>query len=395
MKTKAALLLFLTIFLFADTSHDIANNTKTLESKNKLEKTLTRELNDISKTLQKEEGSLKNTDSEIQKLGSEIEKQQIVVNAIKGELGALAKSNKELLKDQKEIEQQLIDTIVKDFSYFLVIDSGYLESYDGVIANEAFKYLSEATNKELSEYTKRYEKSTEKIKISSGRLQTIQKSINELAVKKKNLEGLKVSKTKLIASVKKEQDEYAARIQTIQKEKQELKKTLESLKILQQEDNVRSASITIPDNFESARRLGSSYQASKVKKYTGSKTISPLTKYTVQQKFGDYIDPIYDIKIFNESVVLRSATANVDVKNILDGKIVFAKETSLLKNVVIIENSNGIHTIYAHLSRIAPTIQVGNKIKKGYVIGKVERDLTLEVTQQNYHINPLELIAAQ
>jgi murein DD-endopeptidase MepM/ murein hydrolase activator NlpD len=209
------------------------------------------------------------------------------------------------------------------------------------------------------------------------------------------LEGLKVSKTKLIASVKKEQDEYAARIQTIQKEKQELKKTLESLKILQQEDNVRSASITIPDNFESARRLGSSYQASKVKKYTGAKTISPLTKYTVQQKFGDYIDPIYDIKIFNESVVLRSATANVDVKNILDGKIVFAKETSLLKNVVIIENSNGIHTIYAHLSRIAPTIQVGNKIKKGYVIGKVERDLTLEVTQQNYHINPLELIAAQ
>jgi len=52
-----------------------------------------------------------------------------------------------------------------------------------------------------------------------------------------------------------------------------------------------------------------------------------------------------------------------------------------------------IHTIYAHLSKIAPTIQVGQKIKKGYVIGRVDNDLTFEVTQKNFHIDPLELIA--
>ena len=67
----------------------------------------------------------------------------------------------------------------------------------------------------------------------------------------------------------------------------------------------------------------------------------------------------------------------------------------MLQKVVIVENKDGIHTIYAHLSKIAPTIKVGARLKKGYVIGRVEQDLTFEVTQKNYHINPMELIASK
>ena len=117
--------------------------------------------------------------------------------------------------------------------------------------------------------------------------------------------------------------------------------------------------------------------------------------FTVKRKFGDYVDPIYKIKIFNESVVLASSTPDATVKSVLSGKVIFAKDTASLEKVVIIENSDEIHTIYAHLSKIAPTIQVGQKIKKGYVIGRVDDDLTFEVTQKNFHIDPLELIGAK
>ena len=140
------------------------------------------------------------------------------------------------------------------------------------------------------------------------------------------------------------------------------------------------------------RQIGSSYQRSKVKRYRGKKTIAPLASFVVKRKFGNYIDPIYQIKIFNESVVLSSKINNGKVRNILNGKVVFAKDTAVLDKVIIIENSNGIHTIFAHLSKIAPTVRVGKKIRKGYIIGRVHNDLTLEVTQKNYHINPLELI---
>ncbi len=91
--------------------------------------------------------------------------------------------------------------------------------------------------------------------------------------------------------------------------------------------------------------------------------------------------------------MLRSNEPDAKVKSVLAGTVVFAKDTPILDKVVIVENSDGIHTIYAHLDKIAPTIKVGSKIKKGYVIGRVKQDLTFEVTQKNYHINPLDLIS--
>ena len=94
-------------------------------------------------------------------------------------------------------------------------------------------------------------------------------------------------------------------------------------------------------------------------------------------------------------MVLASSTPDATVKSVLSGKVIFAKDTASLEKVVIIENSDEIHTIYAHLSKIAPTIQVGLKIKKGFVIGRVVDGLTFEVTQKNFHIDPLELIGAK
>ena len=81
------------------------------------------------------------------------------------------------------------------------------------------------------------------------------------------------------------------------------------------------------------------------------------------------------------------------MKSVLDGRVVFAKNTIMLQKVVIVEHDNGIHTIYAHLDKIAPNIKVGKKVKKGAVVGRIKDDLTFEVTQKNFHINPLELIS--
>ena len=92
-------------------------------------------------------------------------------------------------------------------------------------------------------------------------------------------------------------------------------------------------------------------------------------------------------------MVLKSKNKDAVVKSVLAGKVVFAKETNLLQRVVIVEHSNSLHTIYAHLDRISPTIKVGKNVRKGEVLGRVENELTFEVTQEKFHINPLELIS--
>jgi murein DD-endopeptidase MepM/ murein hydrolase activator NlpD len=110
------------------------------------------------------------------------------------------------------------------------------------------------------------------------------------------------------------------------------------------------------------------------------------------KKFGTYVDPIYKIKIFNESITLKSPTVNSKVQNILNGKVVFAGKSSMLGKVVVVSHSRKIHTVYAGLSKIAPTIHVGAKIQKGYVVGKVSEKLIFQATKDSKHINPLKLI---
>ena len=143
---------------------------------------------------------------------------------------------------------------------------------------------------------------------------------------------------------------------------------------------------------QKVRNINSSYKKEAVYSYRGGKTISPITGAKVIKKFGTYVDPIYKIKIFNESVTLQAPSTPAKVKNVLNGKVVFAGKSSMLGKVVVVAHSGKMHTVYAGLSKIAPTVHVGRKIKKGYVIGKVQRKLVFQATKNSKHINPLKLI---
>jgi murein DD-endopeptidase MepM/ murein hydrolase activator NlpD len=48
--------------------------------------------------------------------------------------------------------------------------------------------------------------------------------------------------------------------------------------------------------------------------------------------------------------------------------------------------------MYAHLDSFSPSIKIGKKIKKGTVIGRVSNKLYFEVMENNYRINPLDVI---
>jgi len=148
----------------------------------------------------------------------------------------------------------------------------------------------------------------------------------------------------------------------------------------------------IAKESQKVRNINSSYKKEAVYRYRGGKTISPISGARVIKKFGTYIDPIYKIKIFNESITLKAPSTSAKVKNVLNGKVVFAGKSSMLGKVVVVAHSGKMHTVYAGLSKIAPTVRVGRKIKKGYVIGKVHSKLVFQATKNSKHINPLKLI---
>lgn len=376
----------------------IKQQQQSLSSTQKKEQNLNQKLEDIANLISKEEKTLKTTKENISILKEQIQTLESKENLSTEALESLSKKNTDLENSQKDMERKLIRIIAEEFALDLVKDKAYQDSIESIMVDEILDKVGSVIKDNFIKLAKEYSQTGELIDIYKGQINQIATSIKTHKQKQLQLNSLQKKQEKTIKTLEKSKKSYIKRLDNIHKEQDALKKTLANLKILelkeiekQKKKEQKQEDKKAPKD-ESVRKIGSSYQKSKVKKYKGAKTIAPLDDYVVKQKFGNYTDPIYNIKIFNESVVLKSNKQNAKVKNVLDGKIVFAKEAPMLNNVVIVENSNGIHTIYAHLDKIAPTIKVGKKIKKGYVIGRVKQDLTFEVTQKNYHIDPLEII---
>jgi len=397
------LVLHVTILSAADVEQKILTNQKNLKSKSKVERNINKKLNDIAEDIQKEEKNLSYIESQIEDLGKNIARNENIVKDKEINLKDLTSQNLALMDKKQDLEERIIKVIAEDFSFYLISDKDYLDSSDSILIDETVDKIGVIIQKEFKKLSHDYERINEKIEVQNVQIKKLKDSIEDLRNKKIKFSSLKKSKEVSIKKLANQKTQYKKRLRRVSRERKELRATLKKLKIIKEkedekEERERLAAIQKANKDSNingkltVRQIGSSYQNSRVKRYKGKKTIAPLDNFIVKRKFGSYVDPIYKIKIFNESVILTSKINNAKVKNVLNGKVIYAKDTAVLDKVVIVENSYGIHTIYAHLSKIAPTIEVGKKIKKGYIIGRVEDDLSFEVTQKSYHINPLELI---
>lgn len=399
-----SIFIFILLFSFsysqADISKKIKEQSNYLNSKGRMEKRITRKLKDLAYEIIKQTKNLKLLKKKIDILNANVKANEVNIEIKYKMLNSLLDNNKKLSKKKNSLEKKIIDIVAKDFSYYLISDKNFIETKDSILVDEVLEKMNIILKKEFIKLSQNYEKVNSAISIRKKEIKNIKKEIDASQAQKKRLLSLKKQRESAINKLNREKRDYRARLERIRSEKISIRKTLEKLKILKKEENIvvknktkyRKSKENNNNGKFGVRQIGSSYQSSKVKRYRGRKTIAPLSSFVVKRKFGNYIDPIYHIKIFNDSVVLTSKIKNGKVRNILNGKVVFAKDTAVLDKVIIIENSNGIHTIYAHLSKIAPTVKVGKRIRKGYVIGRINNDLTFEVTQKNYHIDPLQLI---
>jgi murein DD-endopeptidase MepM/ murein hydrolase activator NlpD len=362
--------------------------------------------------LQQKQIVLKQT-KELNQLQEELHSKELDYNKSKDELLELKTSSKELTDEQSKIEQELVFAIARNASLMLVLDHKDPVNEHSLITQEALYALDKQIRKEIQSLNSNYANTTKQIASLEKRINELHSIIAMIDAKKQELLILKRSNSKHLSTLKKEQQRYMISLKELKNEQGSLRNTLAKLNIIKEKEKERKAREK-REAKEKKRRLAqlekdrkkaletgkdlptvkkqSIFHSVKTRKYRGKKTIAPLSKYTLVKKFGPYTDPIYDIKIFNESVSLKPKVANAKVKSVLNGKVILTKETSLLNNIVIIQHSNGLHTIYAHLSKIAPTIKKGKRLKKGSVIGRVNDELLFEVTQKNYHINPMQLI---
>jgi len=318
-------------------------------------------------------------------------------------LAKMKKSQTTLKSQQNILEEKLVFVIAKSVSLSIVLDEAYAKNENSLIEFEVLKAMLEKSKKEALVLGDRFSKNSINIKNLQKYRNSLEIEIARIENNKKILLKTQKANKKAIKKLTLAKSSYKKELKNLLKRQNSLKKTLESLNLVKI-DEIKKAKrekerttafekekILLTENLPKVKKHGSSYQAVKTKKYRGKKTIAPLDFYSITKKYGTYTDPIYGIKIFNESISLKPKNRDAKVKTVFNGKVIYAEKTAVLNNIVIVEHENGLNTIYANLSQISPNIKKGKKIKKGYTIGRVSDELIFEVTQKSYHINPIRL----
>lgn len=319
------------------------------------------------------------------------------------QLKLLKISQAQLKKKQQKLEESLIFVIAQTVSLSVVLEEEYPENEQAIMEFEVLKAMLKNSKEQARHLSKKFFENEKNINFISLHVSSLEVAIANIDQKRKELIKTKNENKKALKKMTLAKISYKKELKKLLKRQNTLKKTLSRLNIVkideikrEKEEKLRKLAfekqkIQLNKNLPNVKKHGSSYQAIKTIRYRGRKTIAPLNSYTITKKYGTYTDPIYGIKIFNESISLKPKQPNAKVKTVFNGKVIYAANTAVLDNIVIVEHRNGLHTIYANLSQIAPNIKKGKKIAKGATIGRVKDELIFEVTQKTKHINPIRL----
>ena len=402
-------LFLIPIFIFASTiDTKIAQNQKILDSSKKNKDNTTVKIKEIADKIEASNTNLSKLEEDIIKINEDIEQHQKLLESSQSKLNDLQAKSSDLIKEKNSSEEEIINTIVEQFSTSLALQLASKESLQELIDNEMFNLLSTNAKQKVLKLNENYNRLTENTKANQQEINKLNNYIKDRLKTKENYKALQIKHTKSLENLEKEHKLYQAELKKVIEQQESLSKILSDLKIVKQQElkkaqeekednqqvqttNVRNQKYAKDLDLD-VKKIGSSTDGVQIVKYKGAKTIAPLKSFKVVKNFGTYYDPVYKIKLFNESVVLQSNEKGSKVVAVLNGKVVYAKKNAgMLENVVIIQHEGGIHTVYSHLDDIAPTLVVGKWVQKGSVVGRVDENLTFQVTKDSSHIDPKDL----
>jgi len=434
-------ILFILLLVFSNTAfastktidNKIKNNKKNLNKNVSKKKQTSLKVKSLANKIKLQNKNIINLEKNIKKVNADINEHEKLLEESKSKLEQLKKRSTNLIKEKKGNETQIVDTIIEDFSTSIALKLASKNTLGELIDSEIYTILSENSKDQILKLDNNYDLLTNNTKKNKKKIKTISTYIEKRKKTKKTLSNLKNKHSKSLSDLENQHKSYQKELKKVAQQQESLKKLLSNLNILKEEElrkeRIRKAKIQRllalkkkkaeakrrknsktskkEDTIQTAevrnqkyaknlnldvKKIGSSNSGVKVVRYRGKRTIAPLKSFNVVKKFGTYYDPIYKIKLFNESIVLKTKKPKAKVVSVLNGKVVYAKKNSgMLENVVIIQHENGLHTIYSHLDEIAPTLKVGKWIKKGYVVGRVNKNLTFQATKNSSHINPKDL----
>jgi len=372
--------LIILIFIFLHGA-DIQHTKQALNHTKRNIKKMNKKLDFLAENIFKTEKNLKNLNSKIYNLNKRL---LILKNSLKNSsviLNNLNKNKKNMLQKQKKIKEKIISFLSQNY----YINSQKIETINDLI----YTYL---INSVLTKYSRQIEESIKRNQNIEKNIYSIDREIKQIIYKQKQLANLKEDLTKLkitqqriLNNLTRQKDIYKQKLENMLKKENDLQKKLTELKIIKE----RKQTINIANLKLNVKKVGNAYIKPKVVRYRGRKTIPPVYGKVIK-KFGSYIDPIYKIRIYNDSITIKTKP-NALIKSILSGKVIYIGENNGGK-IIFIKHRNNLFSIYSNLYKISPLIKKGSYVRKGQIIARVKNSLEFEVTYKDKAINPLQVI---
>ncbi len=434
--TKIFFLVFLSAnILFSATNIDkkIQQNKQILNTSTKIEETTSLKIKELADKIESQNSNIISLEKDIKQINADIDEHQKLLEDDKNKLDELKSKSTELIKEKTTNEEEIVNTIIEEFSISIALKLASENSLQELIDSEIYTLLSQHSKDKVLKLNNNYNTLSTNTKSNQKDIDKISSYIENRQKTKEKLTNLKQKHSSSLINLEDQHKSYQEELSKVAKQQESLKNLLSELNILKEEENKKveddrreklqqllaqkkSETKTIREEVKEeeqeqeiqtaevrnqkyaknlnldVRKIGSSTDGVKIVKYKGISTIAPLKSFKVVKNFGTYYDPVYKIKLFNESIVLKSDEPKAKVVSVLNGKVVYAKKNAgMLENVVIIEHEGGLHTIYSHLDEISPTLVVGKWIKQGYVVGRVDDSLMFQATKDASHIDPKDL----
>ena len=434
--TKIFFLVFLSAnILFSATNIDkkIQQNKQILNTSTKIEETTSLKIKELADKIESQNSNIISLEKDIKQINADIDEHQKLLEDAKNKLDELKSKSTELIKEKTSNEEEIVNTIIEEFSISIALKLASENSLQELIDSEIYTLLSQHSKDKVLKLNNNYNTLSTNTKSNQKDIDKISSYIENRQKTKEKLTNLKQKHSSSLINLEDQHKSYQEELSKVAKQQESLKNLLSELNILKEEENKKveddrreklqqllaqkkSETKTIREEVKEeeqeqeiqtaevrnqkyaknlnldVRKIGSSTDGVKIVKYKGISTIAPLKSFKVVKNFGTYYDPVYKIKLFNESIVLKSDEPKAKVVSVLNGKVVYAKKNAgMLENVVIIEHEGGLHTIYSHLDEISPTLVVGKWIKQGYVVGRVDDSLMFQATKDASHIDPKDL----
>jgi len=360
---KWAIVFFSAVFIFAS----VTTTKKEIKKTELIISKMNEKLDNLVKTIKSKQKNLNSLNLQIKSLNDEIKKLQATLKDANQILGELNDLKKGYLEKENKIRSEILDFLSNNY----YLDTQEIDNVNDLIYNIYTQKILEIKSQKIA-------KILEESKNLSKNIQNVNNKISQIS---KRQQILKAKKNKLLLLLKKRKKEIAALNQQKKLYKKKLNALIQKQKALQN----KLAQLKIIKK----RKKEEKYTAP-IATYKGEKTIPPL-KGRIVKKFGSYIDPVYKIRIYNDSITIKPYRQNELVRAIMPGKVVYIGESNN-KKIIVLKHKGDIFSIYANLDKISPLLKKGMVVKRGQIIARVKNALEFEVTYKEKPINPLKVI---